>query len=173
MPKPRKSLIVAAALGGTAVLTATAVVAVAGGGWSGHGRHGGSGGGMALLESFDTNDDGSVTQAEIDEARRQRLTSFDRDGNGELGLEEYQALWLDAMRRPMIRRFQANDADASGGITVEEFQARYEDVVRDLDRNGDGELTRDDLRRRGQGPGPGPGSGPGPGPGPRPGPGDD
>jgi Ca2+-binding EF-hand superfamily protein len=157
MPKPRKSLLVAAVLGGTALLTAGAVLAH--GGWGGPGRHGGPGG-TALLDNFDTDDDGRVTQAEIDEARRQRLAGFDRDGNGELSLEEYQALWLDAMRRPMVRGFQANDADASGGITVEEFQARYEDVVRDLDRDGNGELTQDNLRRRGRGSGPGPRPGP-------------
>jgi len=162
MPTRRKSLLVTAVLGGTTLLTAGAVLAH--GGWGGPGRHGGPGG-TALLDNFDTNDDGRVTQAEIDEARRQRLAGFDRDGNGELSLEEYQALWLDAMRRPMVRQFQANDADASGGITVEELQARYEDVVRDLDRDGDGELTRDELRRRGRGrdPGPGPRTGPDPG----------
>jgi Ca2+-binding EF-hand superfamily protein len=148
MPTPRKSLLVAAVLGGTALLTAGAVLAH--GGWGGPWRHGGPGG-MALLDDFDTNDDGKVTQAKIDEARRQRLVGFDRDGNGELSLEEYQALWLDAMRGPMTRQFQANDADASGGITVEEFQARYEDVVTYLDRDGNGELTRDELRRRGRG----------------------
>jgi hypothetical protein len=168
MPTPSKSLLFVAIVGGTALLTAGATLAH--GGWGGPGRHGGPGR-TALLDSFDANDDGRVTQAEIDEARRLRLASFDRDGNGELSLEEYQALWLDAMRRPMTRQFQVNDADASGGITVEEFQARYEDVVRDLDRNGDGELRQDDLRRRGPGPGPGPG--PDPGPDSRPGPGDD
>jgi hypothetical protein len=160
MPTRRKSLLIAAVLGGATLLAAGAVLAH--GGWGGPG-------GMTLLDNFDANGDGRVTQAEIDEARRQRLASFDRDGNGELRLEEYQALWLDAMRRPMVRQFQANDADASGGITVEEFQARYADVVRDLDRNGDGELTRDDLRQRGRGPGPGPG----PAPGSRPDSGDD
>ena len=53
------------------------------------------------------------------------------------------------MRRAMVRQFQANDADGNGSITVEEFTVRFEDVVENLDRNGDGELTRDELRRRG------------------------
>ena len=46
----------------------------------------------------------------------------------------------------MVRQFQANDRDGNASITVEEFAVRYEDVVSDLDRNGDGELTRDELR---------------------------
>ena len=69
--------------------------------------------GVSLLESFDTNDDGKLTQAEIDAARKANLTKFDTDGNGELSLDEYQALWADAMRRAMVRQFQANDATAT------------------------------------------------------------
>jgi Ca2+-binding EF-hand superfamily protein len=104
---------------------------------------------MGLMDSFDTNKDGKLTQAEIDAARDQRRTQFDRDGNGALSLEEYQALWADAMRPRMVRQFQAHDADGNGSITAEEFRARYADVVRNLDRNNDGELTADELRRRG------------------------
>ena len=134
-------------------------------------------GGPNLIKQFDTNNDGKLTQQEIDAARQARLTEFDADKNGALSLEEYQALWLDAMRRAMVRAFQANDTDGDGSVTIVEFQARFADLVEDLDRNGDGELTRDELRRPGRGGphgwgppgrhgGPGPEHGPGPGPEP-------
>lgn len=151
MTLPRHIIPVAALAGG---LTLLAGVAIAGG-WGPHRGQMGS----SLLESFDTNQDGKLTQAEIDESRKTNLTKFDTDGDAELTLAEYEALWAAAMRQAMVRQFQANDADGNGSVTVEEFTVRFEDVVENLDRNGDGELTRDELRRRGhRGP---PGHGPG------------
>ena len=167
----RRSLqIIAAAalLGGAGFL---AVPAIAGGGFGPSPR------GPNPLKEFDTNGDGKLTQEEIDAAREARLQRFDADKDGALTLAEYQALWLDAMQRAMVRQFQANDLDGDGKVTIVEFQARFADMVEDLDRNGDGVLTRDELRRPGpRGPhgwgppgrhrGPGPDQGPGPGPQP-------
>ena len=50
-----------------------------------------------------------------------RLAEFDADNDGSLTLEEYQALWLDAMRERMVDRFQAHDDDGDAIVTVEEF----------------------------------------------------
>ena len=116
-----------------------------------------------IIETFDINKDGKVTQAEIDQTRKDQFAKYDSNHDGVLSLEEYQALWLDAMRRVMVRQFQANDADGDARITVEEFTARFDDLVRDRDRNGDGVLTADELRPHGPYRGPGPGPGPGPG----------
>ncbi len=145
MPRTSNMLLAAGLVGGAALLGGTAIAH----GWGPQRGPMGTG----LLETFDTNDDGKLTQSEVDEARKANLTKFDSDGNGALSLEEYQALWVDAMRRAMVRQFQANDSDGDGSITVEEFTVRFTDVVDDLDRNGDGELTRDELRgRRDRGP---------------------
>lgn len=108
------------------------------------------GGGMSLLDTFDTNDDGRVTQEEVNTYRQQQLSRFDGDNNGQLTLEEYQGLWLDAMRERMVRQFQAHDRDGNGNVTLEEFQRRYTDLVRDRDANNDGALTADELRSRGR-----------------------
>lgn len=155
MQLPRHTILIASLLGGATLLGGFAIAD----GWGPHHRSMT----VSLLENFDTNDDGKLTQGEIDGSRKASLTKFDADGNGELSLTEYQALWADAMRRAMVRQFQANDADGDGSITIEEFTVRFADVVENLDRNNDSELTRDELRRRGhRGPrGPGPG-GPGP-----------
>jgi Ca2+-binding EF-hand superfamily protein len=127
---------------------AFAGVSLAGGGWGGH--HGwGDGGGMGFFEHFDANQDGRITQAEVDEVRRSQLTEFDQNGDGSLALEEYQALWLDAMRERMVDRFQAHDDDGDGMVTVEEFGERFDRMVSRLDDNDDGAVTVDEMSRRG------------------------
>jgi Ca2+-binding EF-hand superfamily protein len=129
--------------------TAFAGASLADGGWGGregHARWGGFGPGF--FEMFDVNGDGRLTQAEIDQVRQQRLAKFDTNGDGKLSLEEYQALWMDAMHVRMVRAFQAHDADGDGLVTVEEFTAPYSHVVSRLDTNGDGQLTQDELRHR-------------------------
>ena len=78
-----------------------------------------------------------------------RLQAFDSDGNGTLSLDEYQALWLDAMRERMVDRFQAHDDDGDGEVTVEEFGEERARLVERMDRDGDGALGPGDLTRRG------------------------
>ncbi len=127
----------------------------------------------ALIERFDADGDGIVTQAEIDTARAAELAAFDADGDGNLTLEEYQAYWLDRFYERMVDAFQELDANGDGEITVEEFNAGLANIVARLDQNGDGGLNADDAPERPDVPnmrlqfGPG-GFGPGGfGPGPR------
>lgn len=120
-------------------------------GWGRHhggGHHGG--GAIFLFEQFDANQDGRLTQAEIDQVRQSRLAEFDQNGDGSLSLDEYQALWLDAMRERMVDRFQAHDDDGDGMVTIEEFAEPFDHMVSRFDQNGDGELTADEMSRHGE-----------------------
>ena len=122
-------------------------------GYAMHGGHGHKGGRHGqrrferLLESYDSNEDGKLTQAEIDAVRAERHTRFDSDNDGSLTLQEYEALWLDAMRERMVDRFQSHDDDGDGRVTAEEFGERFSRMVARRDRDGDGEITREDFRR--------------------------
>lgn len=123
----------------------------------GHGHHrwgrGRAGAKIRLqqaLERFDANKDGSISQAEVDQYRADRLKAFDTDGDGALSLEEYQALWLDAMKRRMVRSFQRHDSDGDGKVTAEEFTETTRHMVLRRDRNEDGVLNKDDLPRMGR-----------------------
>lgn len=168
MRLPYRTILIA---GGVALLTGAAVTPVMARGWHDRGPGPGGPGATRMFERFDTNQDGRVTQEEVNNARRDQLTRFDRNGDGQLSLEEYQALWLDVMRPMMVRDFQRHDADGNAQVTVTEFQARFTDMVTEFDRNNDGAVSRDELRPRGRDDGPGrddrPGQGLGPNPGPR------
>lgn len=114
------------------------------------GRHGGKHSRvrmMELIEAYDADGDGSITQAEVDAWRANRLKEFDADGDGTLSLDEYQALWLDAMRERMVDAFQGHDDDGDGKVTVDEFSKRTKRMVLMRDQNDDGALNMQDVRR--------------------------
>lgn len=153
-----KALIIAGAVAATGITVAATTSLAADG--DRHGRFGQSrdfGGQQAqrgqnrtlsMLESFDGNGDGQLTQAEIDAARADRVAEFDANGDGQLTLEEYEALWLDAMRERMVDRFQQLDDDGDAIVTTEEFVDPYSSAVSRMDQNDDGVLSIDDMRRR-------------------------
>ena len=107
------------------------------------------------LDRFDLDKDGSITQAEVDQFRTDRLNAFDKDGDGTLSLDEYEALWLDAMKKRMVRTFQRHDTDGDGKVTAEEFAERTRHMVLRRDRNDDGVLNKDDLKHMRRAPGKG------------------
>lgn len=112
-----------------------------------HGMRGGPGAGMAFMEQYDTNKDGSLTQAEIDQTRKDRLTKFDANKDGKLDLKEFEALWLDHTRQQMVRSFQHLDSDGDAIVTGEEYGKPLGKIVEFRDRNNDGKLNKDDARR--------------------------
>lgn len=148
------------------IVAATGIAVTAGTGWAeerghrgpsgafehdgGRDNQRGRGRGDAILEDFDTNGDGQLTQAEIDAVRTDRFAAFDADGNGELTLGEYEGLWLDAMRERMVDRFQVLDNDGDAMVTAQEFVDPFASMVSRMDRNEDGVITVDDMGRHGR-----------------------
>ena len=120
-------------------------------GMGGHGGHHGGRYMLRMFESYDSNGDGKLTQAEIDGVRAARLTQFDTDGDGSLSLTEYQGLWMDAMRERMVDRFQDLDDDGDGMVTKDEFAKPFARVVRYMDFNDDGAIGREDMGRHHRG----------------------
>ncbi len=150
----------------TKIAIGTAIVAIGGaslagvgmarGGFGhGGGHHGGHWGGgpfgggraMMLMEQFDADQDGRLTRAEIDEAIGVRLANADSDGDGNLNLDEFQPLLVEIMRPKIVDGFQFLDDDGDAVITREEIDRPLNRIVSRLDRNGDGELTADEMQR--------------------------
>jgi hypothetical protein len=109
--------------------------------------------GRQLMERYDANKDGKVTQAEIDQNRQQWLADADTNKDGTLSLDEFKALWLRSRNEMMVREFQFFDRDGNGQVTIEEYRGPLSDVVATRDRNQDGALGADDRPAAGEGSG--------------------
>lgn len=140
-------------LGGLAGLAQADMDGGPGGGRCGMGRGGPPGMmGRQLMERYDANKDGVVTQAEIDQNRQQWLAEFDTNKDGTLSLDEFKMLWLKSRNEMMVREFQFFDRDGNGQVTIEEYKGPMADIVATRDTNNDGSLGADDRPRR-DGPG--------------------
>ena len=115
----------------------------------GFGR-GGRGRGNAMMQFFgevDADNDGSVTQAEVDQFLASQLTEGDTNGDGSVGLEEFQVIYLERTRPRMVDAFLGLDDDGDGQITSAELSDRFGTIVERMDRNGDDALSVEDRRR--------------------------
>jgi EF hand len=128
---------------------AAAVTIVAGAAHADRGRHGMSDI-SALMERYDANRDGALSQEEVDTNRTQWHGEFDKDKSADLSLSEFEALWLKARHEMMVREFQEFDRDGDGKLTLDEYKAPLNAMVSRLDRNGDGLINKDDRFRRGR-----------------------
>jgi Ca2+-binding EF-hand superfamily protein len=112
-------------------------------------RKGHKGRGMArMMERFDANEDGKLTQEELDGARKKLLTAHDANKDGKLSLAEFEKLWLEVKRQRMVRGFQRIDRDGDASITLDEFIKPYAKMIERMDRNDDGVLDSEDRRHK-------------------------
>jgi len=134
---------------GIAGITALAGFAMADmdGGWHGRGHDRGKYW-QNMLERYDANKDGKVTQEEIDNNRQAWYAEFDIDKDGKLSIVEFEKLWLKARHRMMVREFQYFDTDGDANVTILEYKGPLEDLVVERDRNNDGALSRADRPPR-------------------------
>jgi len=114
--------------------------------------------GQNFINSWDENEDGKVTFAEILEKRGNIFLSFDSDDNGILDADEYA--YFDEARandiadkgtNPANKKagspmtLEANDIDGNGEVSRKEFLENAKSFFDQKDTNGDGIITTDDF----------------------------
>ena len=138
-----RTKVLIASIGGAVALGITSA-AVAG--MSEHGR----GGHMsAMVGMIDTDADGKITRAEADAFRDAHLKQFDANADGVLNGDEYIAMLEDFRRQMMLTRFKKADADGDGALSKDELGNRMDWMFAHLDRNDDGVIEADEMRKRG------------------------
>lgn len=71
----------------------------------------------------DANGDGTVSREETQEHFRSMLAVADKDSNGSISIEEFEAFHSMMMQGRMVDRFQHLDSDGNGEITESEMTA--------------------------------------------------
>jgi Ca2+-binding EF-hand superfamily protein len=99
-----------------------------------------------MLKTVDTNNDGALSQDEINAAVNSRFAEFDADRSGSLSLTEFEALWAEITKPMAVRAFQFLDPDGDAAVSKGELDDRFDKVVSRFDRNGDGVLSPADHR---------------------------
>jgi hypothetical protein len=118
----------------------------------GHGGFGGHRGGPAMmLEQLDSDGDRQVTLTEAEGVVDGRCAGADLDGDGALGLEEFQPILVELMRPRIVDSFQFLDEDGDAKLTREEIDRPLGRMLAHLDRDDDGSISLDELQshRRG------------------------
>ena len=105
---------------------------------------------MGAFEDADADDNGALTQSEIDDFLAAQLTEADTNDDGAVSLEEFQTVYAQRTRPRMVDAFQRLDEDGDGAVTGAELSDRFGTIVSRMDRNGDDALSLEDRRGRGE-----------------------
>lgn len=112
-------------------------------------RRGGGDRATRILERFDENGDGKIEESEVPEGLWARFSGMDANKDGAITADELNAGGGDRNGRTRGRRgnpvVDALDADKDGTLSKAEIAAASTALLT-LDKNGDGELTADELR---------------------------
>jgi Ca2+-binding EF-hand superfamily protein len=109
-----------------------------------------------FIEEFDENGDGVLERSELPRRMRDQIDQIDRNDDGRLTAQELRQHGNRASSdspgrhaRPLeIVYLWVTDAD-SGHLSLNDLQQAYKSL-QEIDENGDGQLSRDELRQRRQ-----------------------
>ena len=91
-------------------------------------------------------------EARMEERERDAFGMLDQDGDGSVSREEYENRDEGIRESRMRRLFEMLDADEDGSITMDEFPSP-QDRLRELDADGDGTVTKSEMRKSRKGKG--------------------
>ncbi len=92
---------------------------------------------------FDKDGDGKVAIGDLDTSHKEFIAKADKDGDGFITEAEMKAMHEARMAEHEARRFP--DANKNGSVDRREFEDAARTRFADLDQNGDGLLTADEM----------------------------
>ena len=99
------------------------------------------------FEMLDTDGDGSITRAEMDAQRTQRMAQADTDGDGFLTAEELSQRAAERMKDRSARMIERLDTDNDGRLSMEELSGseRADKRFARVDADGDGAISKEEF----------------------------
>lgn len=101
---------------------------------------------QAMLLAYDANHDGSVTRAEMEAGLRADFAKADKDHNGTLDLEEVRAVNEARWKADASTASPLVDWNHDGVVDFTEFAGTARSLFDELDRDGNGVLSPQELR---------------------------
>jgi Ca2+-binding EF-hand superfamily protein len=115
------------------------------------GRGRGRGMGMDGMAAADANKDGVITLDEFIAQGMKRFDTFDRNKDGVVDKADFEALKKETADYRVKRFIHAYGADKDGKVSKEQFYSKAKERFAQMDVNGDGKITREDMPMMGRG----------------------
>ncbi|MDP2579374.1 EF-hand domain-containing protein [Shimia thalassica] len=108
---------------------------------------------MMNFEEVDANQDGKITQDELDAFAKARFDKADTDGDGMLSAEEMQAKATEDMKKRAEKRsakmLEHKDANGDGKLSFEEMQSKGKKrggkMIEKMDTDNDGAVSKEEF----------------------------
>lgn len=98
------------------------------------------------FDEVDTNGDGQLSKAEMQEHRKARFARADTDGSGTLSVDEMVARVAEHMTKRFSKMIKRHDSDGDGEMSMDEMAARHKgDMFSMMDTDGDGAVSADEF----------------------------
>lgn len=141
----KTSIKIAAALTAVAALGFAIAAPTLADGWKRGGNMMGQMGNV-VFEKFDADADGKVTRTEANSYIASQISTYDSDTSNGISLQEFEGIWMEQTKTPMVRAFQRLDADGDGNLTQAEVESPIDRIFARADRNDDDAIERSEMR---------------------------
>jgi Ca2+-binding EF-hand superfamily protein len=102
----------------------------------------------SIVLAYDANHDGTVTRAELEQGLRAEFAKVDARGKGCLDADQARAVNQERWAKDQSTYSPLVDFKGNGCIDFGEFAAQPRSLFEQMDTNGDGKVTPEELRPR-------------------------